>query len=170
MRSSKRIEIAQKNAEDWVDKHRNENGVATIEGGMVLQLVSIIEELKEQRDNLLGKSFPDDKEADRLGRIALEKVHLLRESGRATPYVVALPKGTSMPYGLKQSMWPIMVGIEVAMQSRTESGSGNPCQEKTHSWNHYKPEQIDSYEIHCDLYGKHHDEHHNSETGLSWKS
>lgn len=45
----------------------------------------------------------------------------------------------------------------------------DPCKAETHSWSHYRPEQIDSYWIRCTLIGKH-DEHEDSHTGLKWRS
>lgn len=45
----------------------------------------------------------------------------------------------------------------------------DPCKAETHSWSHYRPEQIDSYWIRCTRLGKH-DEHEDSNTGLNWRS
>lgn len=44
-----------------------------------------------------------------------------------------------------------------------------PCEEETHSWWHFTPEQLDSYWIRCTLAGPH-DEHKDENTGLTWKT
>ncbi len=44
-----------------------------------------------------------------------------------------------------------------------------PCTAETRSWDHFRPEQIDSYWIRCSLAGEH-DEHEDSHTGLTWRS
>lgn len=41
------------------------------------------------------------------------------------------------------------------------------CQAETRSWDHFRPEQIDSYWIRCTEFGQH-DRHKDSHTGLSW--
>lgn len=43
-----------------------------------------------------------------------------------------------------------------------------PCTAETHSWDHYRSEQIDPYWIHCTL-AVPHTEHHDSNTGLTWE-
>lgn len=42
-----------------------------------------------------------------------------------------------------------------------------PCQAETRSWDHFTPEQMDSYWIRCTLWGPH-DEHKDEHTGLTW--
>jgi hypothetical protein len=44
-----------------------------------------------------------------------------------------------------------------------------PCREETWSWDHFTPEQVDSYPIRCTLQGPH-DEHEDEHTGLTWRS
>jgi hypothetical protein len=41
------------------------------------------------------------------------------------------------------------------------------CESETRSWDHFTPEQADSYWIRCTLSGKH-DEHEDEHTGLTW--
>jgi len=41
------------------------------------------------------------------------------------------------------------------------------CQAETRSWDHFRPEQIDSYLIRCTEFGQH-DRHKDGHTGLSW--
>lgn len=43
------------------------------------------------------------------------------------------------------------------------------CDEWIHTWDVFRPEQIDSYWMHCDLLGPH-DVHHNRETGATWRT
>lgn len=43
----------------------------------------------------------------------------------------------------------------------------SPCQEETHSWQHFTAEQADSYWIRCTLQGPH-GEHQDEQTGLTW--
>jgi len=45
-----RIEAAQRAAEVYAEQHRNEFGVTNREGGIMLQLVGIIEELKNKNN------------------------------------------------------------------------------------------------------------------------
>lgn len=45
--------------------------------------------------------------------------------------------------------------------------ANEPCDAETHSWTHYRPEQVDSYWIRCTKAGPH-DEHEDSNTGLTW--
>lgn len=47
IRSARRIEIAQQRAEEFVEQHRDHEGVADDAGGIILQLVGIIEDLKK---------------------------------------------------------------------------------------------------------------------------
>lgn len=42
-----------------------------------------------------------------------------------------------------------------------------PCQAETRSWDHFTPEQADSYWIRCTLQGEHR-EHKDENTGLTW--
>lgn len=42
-----------------------------------------------------------------------------------------------------------------------------PCAEEKHSWDYFRPEQMDSYWMRCDKLGPH-DKHENSETGAHW--
>lgn len=42
-----------------------------------------------------------------------------------------------------------------------------PCDAELHSWDYYRPEQVDPYWMRCDQLGAH-DEHKNSETGAHW--
>lgn len=42
------------------------------------------------------------------------------------------------------------------------------CEAETRSWDHFTPEQMDSYWIRCMLSGPH-DEHEDENTGLTWK-
>lgn len=42
-----------------------------------------------------------------------------------------------------------------------------PCEVETRSWDHFTPEQMDSYWIRCTLSGPH-DEHKDENTGLTW--
>lgn len=59
--------------------------------------------------------------------------------------------------------------ILVALDGAPEPDSDDPCDAEVYSWDHYRPEQIDSYWIRCTLLGKH-DEHEDSHTGLKWRS
>src|SRR3546814_16107517 len=43
-----------------------------------------------------------------------------------------------------------------------------PCDSEKHSWDYYRPGQVDSYWMRCHLVGPH-DEHENSETGATWR-
>jgi hypothetical protein len=43
------------------------------------------------------------------------------------------------------------------------------CTEETRSWDHFTPEQADSYWIRCTLSGPH-DEHKDENTGLTWRA
>lgn len=43
------------------------------------------------------------------------------------------------------------------------------CAEETRSWDHFTPEQMDSYWIRCTLSGPH-DEHKDENTGLTWRT
>lgn len=43
------------------------------------------------------------------------------------------------------------------------------CTEETRSWDHFTPEQMDSYWIRCTL-SVPHDEHHDEHTGLTWRT
>jgi hypothetical protein len=44
-----------------------------------------------------------------------------------------------------------------------------PCGEELHSWDYFRPEQVDSYWMRCDLTGQHL-EHENSDTGAHWST
>lgn len=50
-----------------------------------------------------------------------------------------------------------------------EPDNDDPCDAEVYSWDHFRPEQIDSYWIRCTLPGKH-NEHEDSHTGLKWRS
>lgn len=50
-----------------------------------------------------------------------------------------------------------------------ELRGGEPCDAETHAWDHYRPEQLDSYWIRCTLTGEH-DVHEDAHTGLTWRS
>ncbi len=43
------------------------------------------------------------------------------------------------------------------------------CTAETRSWDHFTPEQVDSYWIRCTLTGSH-DEHEDENTGLTWRA
>lgn len=47
--------------------------------------------------------------------------------------------------------------------------SSEPCEEEINSWDYFKPEQIDQYQLRCDLTGEHAD-HKNSSTGARWST
>lgn len=47
-------------------------------------------------------------------------------------------------------------------------GANDACTSEKHSWDYFKPEQVDSYWMRCHRLGPH-DEHENSETGAKWR-
>jgi hypothetical protein len=63
-------------------------------------------------------------------------------------------------------------GHQVAMLSEagllpSPDGDREQCQAETRSWDHFGPEQVDSYWIRCTEFGQH-DRHKDSHTGLRW--
>lgn len=59
----------------------------------------------------------DDREA--ILRKALEHVREVGESGLAGPYVHDLPKDVDSNWGWLQTMWPVVVAVDIALASRT---------------------------------------------------
>jgi hypothetical protein len=55
-------------------------------------------------------------------------------------------------------------GLLATLAIHTDSQN---CQAETRSWDHFTPEQMDSYWIRCTLAGQH-DEHEDEHTGLRW--
>lgn len=56
----------------------------------------------------------------------------------------------------------------LSQQTPTAEVDRTPCPAETRSWDHFRPEQVDSYWITCDLLGPH-DEHEDEHTGLTWR-
>lgn len=56
----------------------------------------------------------------------------------------------------------IRAGLEAVNPADPEQ-----CSAETRSWDHFRPEQIDSYWIRCTEFGPH-DRHKDAHTGLSW--
>lgn len=57
--------------------------------------------------------------------------------------------------------------LDAGWQSTRDTEVG--CTAETRSWDHFTPEQADSYWIRCTLSGPH-DEHKDEHTGLTWRS
>jgi len=69
------------------------------------------------------------------------------------------------------SIYPDVVTELTALLSQpnpTVDLDRTPCSAETYSWDHFRPEQVDSYWITCDVLGPH-DEHQDEHTGLTWR-
>jgi hypothetical protein len=51
----------------------------------------------------------------------------------------------------------------------SEAPEPEQCTAEVHSWDHFRPEQMDSYWIRCTMWGPH-DDHEDEHTGLTWRT
>lgn len=71
------------------------------------------------------------------------------------------------------SLGKLHAGHQVAMLGEAglldtpNEDAAQQCQAETRSWDHFRPEQIDSYWIRCTQWGPH-DRHKDGHTGLTW--
>lgn len=56
---------------------------------------------------------------------------------------------------------------EAGLLPTSDDDALQECRAETRSWDHFRPEQIDSYWIRCTQWGPH-DRHKDGHTGLSW--
>lgn len=56
----------------------------------------------------------------------------------------------------------------VAREQELHAIATEPCDAETWSWDHFRDWQVDPYWIRCKALGPH-DEHEDSDTGLTWK-
>lgn len=61
----------------------------------------------------------------------------------------------------------VVIETEISAAEERETAASEPCEEEKHSWDHFRPGQVDSYWMRCHRVGQH-DEHENSETGATW--
>jgi hypothetical protein len=70
------------------------------------------------------------------------------------------PAGTKTRAGLRAAF---------AERQRAYWEAHKPCLAELHSWDYFRPEQMDSYYMRCDRLGPH-AQHVNSDTGATWPS
>lgn len=119
---------------------------------------------RDARDGLLSKKIA-----------ALEEKHqpILVWSGGAVPepsHEVCSECGDDDDCAFFSELMEILAAIlALSRDAAPEEPDDEPCKAETHSWSHYRPEQIDSYWIRCTRLGEH-DEHEDSHTGLRWRA
>lgn len=91
----------------------------------------------------------------------------IQEYTAALERVRALPQ-FEIPTDDGTHMWVVDAEEMLAALELAPEPAGELCSAETPSWDHYRPEQVDSYMIRCTRLGAH-DEHQDSHTGLSWR-
>lgn len=62
-----------------------------------------------------------------------------------------------------------VIEAEIEAAAAREEEAEALCDEELHSWDYFRPQQVDSYWMRCCRVGKH-DEHEHSDTGATWST